>query len=245
MLFARTREQHARIPKKSFAAKPRKQPKHNILPPSEAECNSLELIRKNTTFAWEKPRDMKMHNTTFRYSFIIAIILMAAFVRLLPHPHNFTPLGAMALFGGAYFSRKAIAFLAPLATLWISDIFLNNLILKPQFPQYYPEGFIWFTSTSIYIAFVAIVALGWFMLKKTTVPRVFGASLTASALFFLFTNFSVWMGSSVYPQNLGGLITCYIAGIPFFWNTLLGDLVYSTVMFGAFALVFRRSTVQV
>ena len=188
---------------------------------------------------------MKIQNTTFRYSFIIAIILLAAVVRLLPHPHNFTPLGAMALFGGAYFSRRSLAFLAPLAALWISDLILNNLILKPQFPQYYPEGYIWFTSTSIYFAFLMIVALGWFALKKTTVPRVFGASLAASTLFFLVTNFAVWQGSSVYPQNLSGLITCYIAGIPFFWNTLLGDLVYSTIMFGAFALIFRRSTVPV
>jgi hypothetical protein len=184
-----------------------------------------------------------MHQTTFRYSIILAIILLAAFVRLLPHPHNFTPLGAMALFGGAFFGRKALAFLAPLITLWISDIVLNNFILKPQFPQYYPEGFIWFNSISIYLAFLMITALGWLTLKKVRVPRLIGASLGASVLFFLVTNFAVWQGSSVYPQNAEGLVACYIAGIPFFWNTLLGDLTYTAVMFGAFALFFRRSPI--
>ena len=181
-----------------------------------------------------------MQNNTSRYGLAIALILLAALVRLLPHPHNFTPLGAMALFGGAYFGRKAIAVFAPLAALWVSDLILNNLILKPQFPQYYPEGFIWFNSVSIYLAFLMIAALGWTMLNKTSVPRILGASIGASTLFFLVTNFAVWLGSSIYPQNPGGLITCYIAGIPFFWNTLLGDLTYTAVMFGAFELVSRR-----
>lgn len=182
---------------------------------------------------------MKTQQTTFRYSLIIGIIFLAAFVRLLPHPHNFTPLGAMALFGGAFFGRKVLAFLAPLAALWISDLILNNLILKPQFPQYYPEGFIWFNSPSIYFAFVLIAVLGWSILHKTSVARLLTASLGASTLFFLVTNFAVWSGSSVYPQNPGGLMACYIAGIPFFWNTMLGDLTYTAIMFGAFALVSR------
>lgn len=182
---------------------------------------------------------MNTHQTTFRYSLILGIIFLAALVRLLPHPHNFTPLGAMALFGGAYFGRRVVAVLAPLAALWISDLILNNLILKPQFPQYYPEGFIWFNSISIYLAFVLIAVLGWTILHKTSVPRLLGASFGASALFFLVTNFAVWQGSSVYPQNPGGLIACYVAGIPFFWNTLLGDLTYTVIMFGAFALVSR------
>lgn len=173
----------------------------------------------------------------------MGIIFLAALVRLLPHPHNFTPLGAMALFGGAYFGRRVVAVLAPLAALWISDLILNNLILKPQFPQYYPEGFIWFNSTSIYLAFVLIAVLGWTILHKASVTRLFGASLGASALFFLVTNFAVWQGSSVYPQNPEGLIACYIAGIPFFWNTLLGDLTYTAIMFGGFELVLRSKKV--
>lgn len=183
---------------------------------------------------------MKTQQATFRYSLIIGIIFLAAFVRLLPHPHNFTPLGAMALFGGAFFGRKALAVLAPLAALWLSDLVLNNFILKPQFPQYYPEGFIWFTSISIYLAFMAISALGWLMLKNIRIPRLIGASVGASLLFFLITNFAVWQGSAVYPQNPGGLLTCYLAGLPFFWNTLLGDLAYTAIMFGAFAYVVRR-----
>ncbi|MEY4135034.1 MAG: hypothetical protein RL386_1384 [Bacteroidota bacterium] len=184
-----------------------------------------------------------MQNTTFRYRLILALILLAAMVRLLPHPHNFTPIGAMALFGGACFGRRAMAFLVPLAALWLSDLILNNLILKPQFPQYYPEGFIWFTGVSIYLAFAMITALGWLTLKSIRIPRLIGASFGASLLFFLITNFAVWQGSKVYPQDLAGLMACYIAGLPFFWNTLLGDLTYTAVMFGAFALFLKRSPI--
>jgi hypothetical protein len=186
---------------------------------------------------------MKMQNTTFRYRLIIALILSAAMVRLLPHPHNFTPIGAIALFGGACFGRRITAFIAPLAALWLSDLILNNLILKPQFPQYYPEGFIWFSSVSIYLAFAMITALGWLTLKNIRVPRLIGASVGASLLFFLVTNFAVWQGSTVYPQDFTGLMASYLAGLPFFWNTLLGDLTYTAVMFGAFAFFLKRSPI--
>ena len=188
---------------------------------------------------------MKIQETSIRYTVMFAIIFLAAIVRLMPHPHNFTPIGAMALFGAACFGRTPLSVLAPLATLWISDLILNNLILKPQFPQYYPEGFIWITSAWIYVAFLMITALGWLLLSKISIGRLLGASLSASLIFFLVTNFSVWLGSSVYPQNTAGLLTCYIAGIPFFWNTLAGDLTYTAIMFGVYFLVARRVQVQV
>lgn len=195
-------------------------------------------------FARKQPTEMK-NNQIMRQSGLIAgMILIAALSRFLPHPHNFTPLGAMALFGAAHFHRKYLAVLVPFAALWLSDLVLNNLILARQFPQYYQEGFVWFTSIWIYLGFFLIAALGWLALQKVNVPRLLGVSVSASLIFFLTTNFGVWAESLMYPKTLAGLSACYAAGIPFFWNTLLGDLVYTGIMFGAYAWISMRAGVK-
>lgn len=161
------------------------------------------------------------------------MILMAALSRLLPHPDNVTPVGAMALFGGAYFSRKYLAFLLPLVAMWFSDLLLNNLYYARLYPEYY-DGFVWFGNWWVYGAFIVMVGLGIALLKKVSVTRVIGASLLGSILFFLITNFGAWAVDPMYPKTVGGLTAAYAAGIPFFRNTLLGDLVYCGVLFGGF-----------
>ncbi len=164
------------------------------------------------------------------------MIALAALSRLLPHPHNFTPIGAMGLFGAAYFSRRWLAVLVPFAALWLSDLFLNNVIYARLMPDYY-DGFAWFGSAWVYGSFFLIVLLGFVVLRKVKLTSLLGASLGASVIFFLVTNFGVWLGNPMYPQTLGGLGTAYALGIPFFWNTLLGDLVYTGLLFGVFEWV--------
>lgn len=169
-----------------------------------------------------------------RSGILILIILAAALSRLLPHPFNFTPIGAMALFGAAYFSDKRLAILLPFAAMWLSDLWLNNMVYASV------GGFQWMGSPWVYGSFFLIAIMGLVLLRKVQVGAVLGTSVLASVLFFLITNFSVWMGSSTYPQNLAGLMLCYEAGLPFFGNTLAGDLFYCALLFGGFEWAQRR-----
>jgi formate-dependent nitrite reductase membrane component NrfD len=107
--------------------------------------------------------------------------------------------------------------------------------------QYF-DHFVWFYSGSLftYGAFALIVVLGMFTLKKVRVPNLAVSALGASVIFFIVSNFGVWLTSGMYPPTFSGLMTCYTAGIPFFHNTILGDLVYTGVLFGAFELCVRK-----
>jgi hypothetical protein len=114
---------------------------------------------------------------------------------------------------------------------------LNNVVYGQSF-----DGFVWFYTGSLftYSAFAIIVLLGIVTLKKVRISNLVGSALGASFLFFIISNFGVWCLGTMYPKDLGGLMTCYIAGIPFFHNTILGDLLYTSVLFGVFELGARR-----
>jgi hypothetical protein len=173
-----------------------------------------------------------------RWSIVAFIIFLVAFSRLLPHTFgftqlfNFNPLGGMALFGAAYFSRKYMAFLLPFLALWVSNLLVDNLF----YANYY-DGFVWFANWEVYLAFALIVVLGSVMLKKINPLRLLGASLSTSVLFFIVTNFFVWVSGTMYAKTLSGLVTCFVAAIPFFWNTMAGDLFYVALLFGVFEWV--------
>lgn len=178
-----------------------------------------------------------MSKNTFnpRFGIIALMIVAAAATRFMPHPHNFTPIGGMALFGAAYFSKKYWAYLIPFISLWVSDLILNNVVYAE-----YQTGFTWITSFALFnfLAFGLIVLMGSNVLKKINLPSVLGASIAGSLIFFLVSNFGVWLTSPVhYANGLTGLGTVFTLGIPFFWNTLAGDLVYVGIMFGGFELV--------
>ena len=172
---------------------------------------------------------------------ISVLILLAAMSRLLPHPHNFTPIGAMGLFGAAYFSRKYLAFLIPFIGLWISDMVLNNLVYARLYPEFYGEGIVWFGNVWVYLAFALIIVLGFVLLRNVKLTNLLAASLVASVLFFLVTNFGSMMVDPKYPKTITGLMAAYTAGIPFFWNTLAGDLIYVFVLFGIFEWMKARN----
>lgn len=156
---------------------------------------------------------------------ILTAIVAAAALRLVPHPPNFTPIGAMALFSGAYLGRRGLlAFVAPLAAMLVSDAIIG----------FHP--YMWAT----YLGVALIVLIGWAVRARISPVRVGGAAVASSVLFYLLTNFSVWLTSGgVYPHTFAGLTACYVAAIPFFQNTLAGDLFYSGLLFGGFALLER------
>jgi hypothetical protein len=165
------------------------------------------------------------------------MVLLAALSRFLPHPPNFTPIGGMALFGAAYFSRKGLALLIPFIALWLSNIILDNVV----YAQYY-DGFVWFSNPMVFVGFGTIVLMGLFTLKKVSTFSILGSSLMASVLFFLVSNFGTWMSGTgmLYTKDLTGLMACYTAGIPFFWNTLAADLFYVGVLFGSWQFLTSR-----
>jgi hypothetical protein len=170
------------------------------------------------------------------YLVIIGLIVIAVLSRLLPHPHNFTPLAAIGLFGAAHLKPRWLAFVIPFLAMWISDIFIMNVLYSHiyQEPRFF--GHIW-----VYLAFFLVIVAGFGLLKKITWVSVLGASLGASVIFFIVSNFGVWLSSAMYPNNLAGLISCYVAALPFFPNTIAGDLVYCGLLFGAYALYTKKA----
>ncbi|MBI1804339.1 MAG: hypothetical protein HY033_04505 [Ignavibacteriae bacterium] len=158
-----------------------------------------------------------------RYGFTFILILLAALSRLLPHPPNFAPITALALFGGVYLDRKH-TFIVPIAAMLISDYFIG-----------FYTGMMW-----VYASFTAIGFIGLWLRNHRGVVQTVGATLAGSVLFFVVTNFGVWISSQVsYPHNFAGLVECYVAAIPFFRNTVLGDALYVTAMFGLYELAVK------
>lgn len=156
---------------------------------------------------------------------ITGIVLAAAAIRLAPHPMNFAPIGALAMFGGAYFSSKRAALAIPLLSLIAGDVFTG-------FHQLIPF---------IYASFLVSVAIGFWLRRKRSAPRIGAATIPGAIQFFLVSNFALWASSiGSFPKTAGGLAACYVAGIPLFWNTLAGDLFYATLLFGGMALAERR-----
>ncbi|MDQ3192421.1 MAG: hypothetical protein M3Q58_12580 [Bacteroidota bacterium] len=157
--------------------------------------------------------------TSPRFIFISILILVAALSRLLPHPPNFTPIAGIALFAGAYLSKK-FAFIIPIAAMLIADFFIGF------------HGTMW----AVYLCIILIAIIGMGLASRVKLINVIGSALASSVLFFIVTNFAVWLGSTYYTQDFSGLIFCYTSAIPFFNYTLAGDLFYSGVLFGGFYL---------
>ncbi|MGH9403262.1 MAG: DUF6580 family putative transport protein [Terriglobia bacterium] len=166
-------------------------------------------------------------------------VLGAILFRILPHPWNLTPVAAMFLFSGAVFKNKLNSLLVPLAALLISDYAVDLLL--------YHGAFHWL-SPFTWGAFLLIGLLGWMLRgqwsKRLGWLKVGCASLAGSTLFFLITNLGVWATGMLYPQNSAGLSACYIAGIPFYMNDLIGDLAWNAIMFGSYYWLTQRSRVS-
>ena len=164
------------------------------------------------------------------------LILMAAACRLLPHPMNFTPVLAVSMLGGAILPRR-FALAIPLLALFLSDLALG-----------YGFGVM---NIVIYSCFTAGVGLGWMLREKRTLTRTLSATLAGSVLFFVTTNFVVWLGPMMaapldYPHTLAGLAKCYAMALPFFRNSLAGDVCWTLGLFALYDMarsrVFTRRT---
>lgn len=151
----------------------------------------------------------------------LGIIIIAASARIIPHPPNFTPIGGLAIFSGIHFEKKS-AVIIPLLAMLLSDLILGFHSTMPF----------------VYLSFLIMFFIGRLVRKKTSFIKLISASLTSSILFFLITNFGVWLLFDMYVKNFSGLINCYVMGLPFFRNTILGDLFYTLTFFYGYRYSF-------
>lgn len=170
-----------------------------------------------------KPQSTLNDSRIIRTILILGMIVFPAVIRIVPHPWNLAPVGAMALFSGATIRRHVLSFLFPLVALFAGDLFIGFHILMPV----------------VYASFIVNIAIGLLLRERRTAPRVAGATLFGAMQFFLVTNFGVWMLLNTYPKTAMGLVDCYLAAVPYLWNTIAGDALYSAFLFGGLALAER------
>lgn len=152
----------------------------------------------------------------------LALILIGivAVLRVVPHPWNFAPVGAMAIFSGAMLRTRWMKVTLPLAALFLGDVFIGFHRLMPV----------------VYASFLVSVTIGMWIEKRRSVARIAGATLAGAVQFFVVTNFAVWLAYDTYPRTRAGLAACYVAAIPLFGNTLASDTLYVSLLFGGYAL---------
>ncbi len=151
---------------------------------------------------------------------LLLIIFVSILLRLLPHLPNFAPIGGLALFAGANVKGKKGLFIL-FSTLFVSDLFLG----------FYKE------LPFVYGSFLLAFIIGTFLKKHQKAPYLIGASLVSSTLFFIITNFAVWAMSGWYAKTMMGLLNCFVLALPFFRNTLLGDMFYAFSFFYGYRYV--------
>jgi hypothetical protein len=180
----------------------------------------------------------KISNKTFIVSTAIVFVALS---RLLPHIPNFTPIAAIALFGGAHLSNKKTAYLLTFAMLMFSDILVNSLLYKDyNFINYLSQPYVW----AVYFSFGLTVFMGTSLQNNMQLKRIALLSVSSSMIFWLLTNFACWPNNPLYSQDLAGLLNCFVAAIPFLGN-VAGDLFYNTMLFGAMFIIAKRIPVLV
>ena len=156
---------------------------------------------------------MKLH--TIKYFYPILLILSLTLIRLIPHAPNFSPVIAISLYAGIKFNNRYLALLVPILSMFISDCFIG----------------LHSSMLAVYFCITLNVLLGIFFNKKFTLLNYLYLSLIGSCLFFIITNFSVWLLSNMYPLTIEGLISCYVLALPFFHNTLISALIFGSLLF--------------
>ncbi len=169
---------------------------------------------------------------------VILIMFVFAFSRLIPHIPNFTPSEGIAIFGAAYLGKKYLAVILPLFFIYITDFIINNTVARDYFTN--TDGIVWFSNYMIFnaIALILIVLISNKLLIKVNFKNVFLSALTASFLFFIVSNFGVLFSStSIYSKDISGLLQCYVAGLPFFRNSLLSTLFFTSIIFSSYYII--------
>ena len=193
------------------------------------ETNGVTYLRDSLNDPLNDPLRMTLSRATRHLPLLITMIVIAAAGRLVPHPPNFVPTGAMALLGAAALPKKWLVYLVPLAAYYLSDLALNNILYAAYF-----DGLYFGADPYIYLGVVLMIAVGVGLLRGRAFSwlRIGGAALGATLVFYLVSNFGVWAGGVMYPATLTGLLAAYVAGLPFLLNSMLANLVFSGALFG-------------
>jgi len=177
-------------------------------------------------------------NSGFTYLVILVVLITLGVAgRLLPHPPNFTPMAAIALFAGFIFVKRYMAVVAVVAAMLLTDYFAFGY-LSPD----------WFASKSMMVVYLALlfpIVFRGFLQKKLGVLRIAGAALASSTVFFVATNLAVWAFSPMYEKTFTGIVLCYTMAIPFFQNTIAGDMMWSGIIFGSYFVLRHFSKLRV
>ena len=177
-------------------------------------------------------------NSGFTYLVILAVLIALGIAgRLLPHPPNFTPMAAIALFAGFIFVKRYMAVVAVVAAMLLTDYFAFGY-LSPD----------WFASKSMMVVYLALlfpIVFRGFLQKKLGVLRIAGAALASSTVFFVATNFAVWAFSPMYEKTFTGIVLCYTMAIPFFQHTIAGDMMWTGIIFGSYFALRHFSKLRV
>ena len=163
---------------------------------------------------------------------ILVILVVGIMTRLIQEfPPNFGAVGAIALFGGAYFSNRLTGLLLPIAVLFGSDLLFGLTGLGTAYYSAQPY---------VYISFAMVVLIGLVLRNNATPLKIAGGSVAGSILFYIVSNMGVWLTTTMYSNSFNGFITCFVEAIPFFRNTLAGDLVFNAVFFGSAYLISQK-----
>lgn len=182
-----------------------------------------------------------------RFIVLIVLTMLVGFFRVFSHKMNlgamanFTPIGAMAIFGGAYFRNYTKAYLFPIVTLFLSDIILMQVFYSEHASGLLYKGWYW-----TYLAFSLMVLIGRFI-KKINVKSFLISAISAALIHWVIADLGVWLGGGTnmvtglpYTRDINGLINCYVLAIPYMKNMLLGNLIYGAILFGSFELAQHR-----
>ena len=165
------------------------------------------------------------HTLLYRTLLALIMVVVAAALRVAPHPWNFTPIGAMALFSGALVKDRRLGFAFPLLALFVGDLFVGFYNFR--------------VMVAVYLSFLVTVGMGFLLRERRSVARISAVTLAGAIQFFVITNLAWWWFGGTYAHTRKALLACYIAGIPLFWNTLAGDAFYAALLFGGFAVAER------
>lgn len=164
--------------------------------------------------------------STARLFVALGCIFIAVMSRLIPHPPDFTAVNTIALFGALYLNNRALSFITVFSSLFLSDILLGFHSTMPF----------------VYLGQSLIILFGYKFKDQISIYRVPFVTLAMSILFFLVTDFGVWLTSGLYPKTAAGLALCYVAALPFLLNQILGDMIYGVLMYGSVYFLSKEAS---